>query len=227
MSYIFSTNKIVFEQYNYPFASIGEINTQEIQLRNKNYKKYNNLDKFYYDYLGILETLYSVSEDMANDIAEFHKEFLDSTKENLDNLYKNKYNQNENFKRNKFGIPTTIKTIKFNPNRNVRTSLNIYTDGEKQENKINTTNEFAEINGLKIFKSSNTKNAENKKGNELYIVVLIFFSFSFALLQILDFSLIFYVQRRKTNFLISLFLKNTDKIHHRLLLLYENYPEGL
>lgn len=36
------------------------------------------------------------------------------------------------FKREKFGIPATVKTIEYDPNRNVRISLVFYTDGEKR-----------------------------------------------------------------------------------------------
>lgn len=36
------------------------------------------------------------------------------------------------FKRNKFGIPATVKTIEYDPNRNVRISLVFYADGEKR-----------------------------------------------------------------------------------------------
>jgi large subunit ribosomal protein L2 len=36
------------------------------------------------------------------------------------------------FKRNKPGIPATVKTIEYDPNRNVRISLVFYTDGEKR-----------------------------------------------------------------------------------------------
>lgn len=36
------------------------------------------------------------------------------------------------FKRNKTGIPATVKSIEYDPNRNVRISLVIYADGEKR-----------------------------------------------------------------------------------------------
>ncbi len=36
------------------------------------------------------------------------------------------------FKRDKFGIPGTVKTIEYDPNRNVRISLVFYADGEKR-----------------------------------------------------------------------------------------------
>ncbi len=36
------------------------------------------------------------------------------------------------FKRNKFGIPAVVKTVEYDPNRNVRISLVIYADGEKR-----------------------------------------------------------------------------------------------
>ena len=36
------------------------------------------------------------------------------------------------FKREKFGIPATVKTIEYDPNRNVRISLVVYADGEKR-----------------------------------------------------------------------------------------------
>ena len=36
------------------------------------------------------------------------------------------------FKRNKVGIPATVKTIEYDPNRNVRISLVFYADGEKR-----------------------------------------------------------------------------------------------
>jgi len=36
------------------------------------------------------------------------------------------------FKRNKIGIPATVKTIEYDPNRNVRISLVFYADGEKR-----------------------------------------------------------------------------------------------
>jgi large subunit ribosomal protein L2 len=36
------------------------------------------------------------------------------------------------FKRNKVGVPATVKTIEYDPNRNVRISLVFYADGEKR-----------------------------------------------------------------------------------------------
>ncbi len=36
------------------------------------------------------------------------------------------------FKREKFGIPATVKTVEYDPNRNVRISLVVYADGEKR-----------------------------------------------------------------------------------------------
>ena len=36
------------------------------------------------------------------------------------------------FKREKFGIPAVVKTIEYDPNRNVRISLVVYADGEKR-----------------------------------------------------------------------------------------------
>lgn len=36
------------------------------------------------------------------------------------------------FKRDKFGIPATVKTVEYDPNRNVRISLVFYADGEKR-----------------------------------------------------------------------------------------------
>ena len=36
------------------------------------------------------------------------------------------------FKREKFGVPATVKTIEYDPNRNVRISLVFYADGEKR-----------------------------------------------------------------------------------------------
>ena len=36
------------------------------------------------------------------------------------------------FKREKFGVPGTVKTIEYDPNRNVRISLVVYADGEKR-----------------------------------------------------------------------------------------------
>jgi len=36
------------------------------------------------------------------------------------------------FKRNKLGIPGTVKTVEYDPNRNARISLVVYTDGEKR-----------------------------------------------------------------------------------------------
>lgn len=36
------------------------------------------------------------------------------------------------FKREKFGIPATVKTIEYDPNRNTRISLVVYADGEKR-----------------------------------------------------------------------------------------------
>jgi len=36
------------------------------------------------------------------------------------------------FRREKFGIPATVKTIEYDPNRNVRISLVVYADGEKR-----------------------------------------------------------------------------------------------
>ena len=36
------------------------------------------------------------------------------------------------FRREKFGVPATVKTIEYDPNRNVRISLVFYADGEKR-----------------------------------------------------------------------------------------------
>ena len=36
------------------------------------------------------------------------------------------------FKREKFGIPATVQTVEYDPNRNVRISLVVYADGEKR-----------------------------------------------------------------------------------------------
>ncbi len=36
------------------------------------------------------------------------------------------------FKRDKFGIPAVVKTVEYDPNRNVRISLVVYADGEKR-----------------------------------------------------------------------------------------------
>ncbi|MBE7704567.1 MAG: 50S ribosomal protein L2 [Cyanobacteria bacterium SIG29] len=36
------------------------------------------------------------------------------------------------FKRDKFGVPGTVKTVEYDPNRNVRISLVVYADGEKR-----------------------------------------------------------------------------------------------
>ena len=36
------------------------------------------------------------------------------------------------FKRDKFGVPATVQTIEYDPNRNVRISLVFYADGEKR-----------------------------------------------------------------------------------------------
>lgn len=36
------------------------------------------------------------------------------------------------FKRNKFGVPAVVKTVEYDPNRNVRISLVVYADGEKR-----------------------------------------------------------------------------------------------
>lgn len=36
------------------------------------------------------------------------------------------------FKREKFGVPATVKTIEYDPNRNTRISLVVYADGEKR-----------------------------------------------------------------------------------------------
>lgn len=36
------------------------------------------------------------------------------------------------FKRDKFGVPGTVKTIEYDPNRNVRISLVVYADGDKR-----------------------------------------------------------------------------------------------
>lgn len=36
------------------------------------------------------------------------------------------------FKRDKFGVPATVKTVEYDPNRNVRISLVFYADGEKR-----------------------------------------------------------------------------------------------
>ena len=37
------------------------------------------------------------------------------------------------FKRNKDGVPATVKTIEYDPNRSARIALLVYADGEKQE----------------------------------------------------------------------------------------------
>ena len=42
------------------------------------------------------------------------------------------------FKREKFGIPGVVKTVEYDPNRNVRISLVVYADGEKKI-YLNTT----------------------------------------------------------------------------------------
>jgi len=36
------------------------------------------------------------------------------------------------FRREKFGVPATVKTVEYDPNRNVRISLVFYADGEKR-----------------------------------------------------------------------------------------------
>ena len=36
------------------------------------------------------------------------------------------------FKREKFGVPAVVKTVEYDPNRNVRISLVVYADGEKR-----------------------------------------------------------------------------------------------
>src|SRR5574344_2466892 len=36
------------------------------------------------------------------------------------------------FKREKFGVPATVKSVEYDPNRNVRISLVFYADGEKR-----------------------------------------------------------------------------------------------
>ena len=45
--------------------------------------------------------------------------------------HKKKYREID-FKRNKFGIPATVKTVEYDPNRSARIALLVYADGEKR-----------------------------------------------------------------------------------------------
>jgi len=64
------------------------------------------------------------------------------------------------FKRNKFGIPATVATIEYDPNRNVRISLLNYADGEKRYMLF--------VEGLKVGDVlTSGKEAEIKLGNAL------------------------------------------------------------
>ena len=72
--YILSADKISFNENSSPFASIADVRKHAIKLRNENYKKYNNLDKFYDDYYILLDTLYLGSESTADDILDRYEQ---------------------------------------------------------------------------------------------------------------------------------------------------------
>ena len=72
--YVLAADKISFGENSFPFASIPDVKKHEIQLRNENYKKYNNLDKFYDDYYILLEALYLGSETTADEIFDSYEQ---------------------------------------------------------------------------------------------------------------------------------------------------------
>ncbi len=66
------------------------------------------------------------------------------------------------FKRNKFGIPATVKTIEYDPNRNARIALLYYADGEKRY--------IIAPNGLQVDqKVVSGKGISPDVGNALYL----------------------------------------------------------
>jgi len=66
------------------------------------------------------------------------------------------------FKREKFGVPGTVKTIEYDPNRTARIALVYYSDGEKRY--------IIAPNGLNVGQTiMSGSNAEPEVGNALYI----------------------------------------------------------
>ena len=66
------------------------------------------------------------------------------------------------FKREKFGVPGTVKTIEYDPNRTARIALVYYSDGEKRY--------IISPNGLNVGQTiMSGSNAEPEVGNTLYI----------------------------------------------------------
>jgi large subunit ribosomal protein L2 len=66
------------------------------------------------------------------------------------------------FKRDKHGVPATVKTIEYDPNRTARIALLVYADGEKRY--------IIAPNGLKVGqKVSSGKEATPDVGNALYL----------------------------------------------------------
>ncbi len=66
------------------------------------------------------------------------------------------------FKRDKFGVPATVKSIEYDPNRNARIALLYYADGEKRY--------IIAPNGLKVGTTLNSgKGIAPEVGNTLYL----------------------------------------------------------
>jgi large subunit ribosomal protein L2 len=66
------------------------------------------------------------------------------------------------FKRDKFGIPATVKTVEYDPNRSARIALLFYADGEKRY--------IIHPEGLKVGTVINSgKNVEPEIGNTLFL----------------------------------------------------------
>ncbi len=66
------------------------------------------------------------------------------------------------FKRDKFGVPATVKTVEYDPNRSARIALLFYADGEKRY--------IIHPEGLKVGTIINSgKNVEPEIGNTLFL----------------------------------------------------------
>ena len=66
------------------------------------------------------------------------------------------------FKRDKFGVPATVKTVEYDPNRSARIALLFYADGEKRY--------IIHPEGLKVGTVINSgKNVEPEIGNTLFL----------------------------------------------------------
>ncbi len=75
--------------------------------------------------------------------------------------HKRKYREID-FKRNKFGVPATVKAIEYDPNRNARIALLYYVDGEKRY--------IIAPNGLKVGDQLNSGKGVNPNvGNALFL----------------------------------------------------------